>query len=193
MNTPAHVIVNALVLGRGEWRGLWRPITIGAVAPDVPLVAFFVYERFICSVPDEVIWSQTYFTPHWQAVFDTSHSLPLLAGAACVAYAARARGLLALFTSMALHSIADFPLHHDDAHAHFFPLSAWKFRSPISYWDPRHYGTLVAPLEVLLVAAGAYLLLRRPLRAWRVIGASVLAIYAAFLSVAFFMWGSGAL
>ena len=42
--------------------------------------------------------------------------------------------------SMCIHSIFDFLLHNDDAHSNWVPLTQWKFYSPISYWDPNHYG-----------------------------------------------------
>jgi len=50
-----------------------------------------------------------------------------------------------------LHIAGDLPLHNDDAHRHFFPFSNWRFISPVSYWDPKHYGTIVAPIEILIV------------------------------------------
>ena len=41
----------------------------------------------------------------------------------------------------------------DDAHRHFYPLSDYRFISLVSYWDPRHYGTVAMPAELLTVAA----------------------------------------
>jgi hypothetical protein len=58
---------------------------------------------------------------------------------------------------MLLHSALDLPVHTDDAHRHFLPLSAWQFHSPVSYWDPRSYGRQVAALEI---AAGLALAVR---------------------------------
>ncbi|MFN0043423.1 MAG: hypothetical protein ACKVSF_09450, partial [Alphaproteobacteria bacterium] len=60
-----------------------------------------------------------------------------------------------------LHIAGDFPLHIDDAHAHFWPLSDWRFRSPVSYWDARHYGQLWAPFEAALAVAMIAVLWRR--------------------------------
>lgn len=53
--------------------------------------------------------------------------------------------------SMVFHSLGDLPVHHDDAHRHFFPFSDYRLISPISYWDPQHYGRIVAGVEVLAV------------------------------------------
>ncbi|MDQ6971679.1 MAG: hypothetical protein Q9M30_03440 [Mariprofundaceae bacterium] len=61
---------------------------------------------------------------------------------------------------MFLHSCFDFPLHHNDAHHHFYPLSMWQFHSPVSYWDPAHYGGIAGPVELMVVLAGGAWLLR---------------------------------
>ncbi len=66
-----------------------------------------------------------------------------------------------LGASMVLHHLADLPLRHDDAHQHFWPLSSFRFISPVSYYDSDHFGLLGATVELVLVlAATAYLLPR---------------------------------
>ncbi len=190
MNTPAHVIVNAVVLGRGRWRPHWFPITAGALLPDLPMVFFYLYQKLLLSVPERTIWAQVYFEPRWQTLFDLFNALPLLALAALIAWRLRATAWLAFFVSMALHCLADLPLHNEDAHAHFFPLSDWHFRSPISYLDPGHHGSLFLGVELLIVITGAIVLMRRSRpKAWRVVGVLTLAIYAAFGMFALSVWG----
>ena len=58
-----------------------------------------------------------------------------------------------LCLSMVGHSLLDLPVHNDDAHRHFFPFSNYRFISPFSYWDPNHYGRIVAFVEMALVLA----------------------------------------
>ncbi|MBP7590472.1 MAG: cobalamin biosynthesis protein CobQ, partial [Chloroflexi bacterium] len=50
-----------------------------------------------------------------------------------------------------LHTAVDIFTHADDGPVLTFPLD-WhtRFKSPISYWDPAHYGRLVRLLEHLL-------------------------------------------
>ena len=50
-----------------------------------------------------------------------------------------------------LHSCVDILTHYDDGPLLFFPFN-WRYRfaSPISYWDPRHYANIIAPLEHLM-------------------------------------------
>ncbi len=185
MNTPTHVMLNALVLGHGRWRSHWLAITGGALTPDLPMVVFYLYERIVLGTPERVIWSTRYFDPAWQTFINVFNALPLIGLGAFVAWRARASAWLAFFSSMAVHCVTDLLVHREDAHAHFFPLSSWRFVSPVSYWDPGHYGALVGLVELVLVFGGAAVLIKcyghRP---WRVIAALVLllslvpAIYA---------------
>lgn len=189
MNTPAHVVLNALALGRGRGRERWLPITAGALLPDLPMVGFYLYQRLVLGSSEAWIWSQAYYAPAWQGFFDLFNSLPLIAVGALVAWRLRSGAVLALLASMALHALADLPLHHEDAHAHFFPLSSWRFRSPVSYWDPSHHGLAFAVAEGLLVAAGATILIgRRSSRGWRAVGALTLVSYVGLGGFAWLYW-----
>lgn len=190
MNTPAHVIVNAVALGRRGWKPHWFPITAGALLPDLPMFGFYLYQKLLLAVPERAIWAQAYFEPRWQNLFDLFNSLPLIAVAALIAWRRRAAAWLAFFASMGLHCLFDLPLHNEDAHAHFFPLSRWRFHSPVSYWDPEHHGTLALGAEFAVVIAGALLLARRhnPV-AWRYLGLVTLTAYMAFGMFAWSVWG----
>ena len=65
-----------------------------------------------------------------------------------------------------LHQACDFPVHADDPHRHFWPLSDWRFHSPVSYWDPRHYGHLFQPFEFALTLGLLAFLARRYRSPW---------------------------
>ena len=67
---------------------------------------------------------------------------------------------------MLLHCAFDLPLHHDDAHRHFLPISNWRYQSPVSYWDPAHAGALGAGLEVACVLGASVVLWRRFEQRW---------------------------
>lgn len=84
---------------------------------------------------------------------------------------------------MLLHHLGDLPLHHDDAHRHFFPLSNFRLISPVSYWDPQHYGTLVALVELAAVLVASAYLLRLVKSRW---GRAVL-LLANALAVVFYL------
>ena len=107
-----------------------------------------------------------------------------------MAFFAKARLWLLFFLSMGVHILADFPLHHDDAHRHFSPLSDWRFESPVSYWDPAHYGVLMSSLEAVAVAIGCVVLFKcvRTL-ATRTLVTLVAGSYMAYFGFAWLVWG----
>jgi hypothetical protein len=186
MNTPAHVAFNALVLGRGRFQPHWLAVTAGALLPDLPMVGFYLIERGR-GTPERVIWGQLYFDPGWQSLFDAFNSLPLIALAALFAWRAGATQALAFLASMALHCLVDLPLHREDAHAHFWPLTSWRFESPISYWDPRHSGLVFLGFELALLLAAPFVLRRRSL-AWGRVGWATLGLSLAFAAFAALSW-----
>ena len=65
-----------------------------------------------------------------------------------------------------VHLAGDLPLHADDAHRHFWPLTDWRFHSPVSYWDPAHYGGAFSIIEAVLGVALCVVLWRRFRAAW---------------------------
>ena len=183
MNTPAHSVLNLLLLGRKEKPNLALPILLGSALPDAPTVVFYLWAKLVRGLPEQVIWTQAYYAPRWQAVIDLCHSLPLTLLAFAVAWALGAEVWMALFAGMVLHVPEDLFLHSADAHRHFYPFSDWRFHSPVSYWNPRHYGNIAGPLEALLVLVGSAVLLRRFPSPWiRTLLAGVMVLYV-------FYWG----
>lgn len=69
--------------------------------------------------------------------------------------------LFAFSIAALLHVLTDLPLHHDDGRPHFWPFSDWIFRSPVSYWDPNHYGRVWSLIEVVLAIILIIVLWRR--------------------------------
>ena len=91
--------------------------------------------------------------------------------------------------AMLLHGLADLPLHHDDAHRQLWPLSDWRYASPLSYWDPRHYGHWVALAELTAVAFSSGVIWRRqPQTGPRILLAAVLISYVAYAAYAIRVW-----
>ena len=128
MNTPAHAVFNLLVLGRKNHPEDLAPITVGAVLPDLPMVFFYAVHKLALRTPEAIIWSQSYYDPVWQLVFDLFNSIPILAIFGFVAWRLGSRWCVLLAASMALHALCDLPLHNDDGHRHFFPTLELAFR-----------------------------------------------------------------
>ncbi len=159
MYTPAHVLVNAAIVGAIDPR-LALPAAIGAALPDVPLALLYARER-LRGTPEARIWSERYGTRLWQDTVHTAHSLPLAAAGLAVALALGAPAAAALCGSLLLHDLGDLPIHGRDAHRHFLPLSQWRFLSPLSYWELERHAAIVELVEVLLAWAAAWTIARR--------------------------------
>lgn len=186
MNTPAHIVINLLCLGRSG-QGL-RPIVAGALLPDAPMLVFYLVEK-LRGTSEQDIWGHAYYQPHWQDFIDIFNSIPLIAIGMVIMVAAGSTAGLILATSMLLHALEDLPVHHDDAHRHFYPFSDWRFESPVSYWDTNHYGGIVLTLEIMVVIAGC-IFLWRVYRTWgaRLMLGTIGLLYTSFFIYAFSTW-----
>ena len=160
MNTPAHAMINLVLLARKEPPKAQAVVVTGALIPDVPMFVFYFIEKVINGRTEALIWSQLYHAAFWQQWIDAFNSFPLIGAGLCLSWYKKWRLAALFFLSMLLHVLADFFLHHDDAHRHFFPFWDFRYLSPVSYWDPRYHGAVVFPLEVISVLAAAIILVR---------------------------------
>jgi len=189
VNTPAHGVFNLLLLGRRAGAPTQLALLAGALVCDIPMFAFYFVEKVVRNVPEQTIWTESYYGTGWQAVFDTFNSLPLIAAGSLVSWWVGAKKAVLFFASMALHVACDLPLHVEDSHRHFFPLSDWRFQSPVSYWDPSHYGNYFAPMEALMVLIGVVLLFRSSGHGTgRWLAAGLGSAYALYLAYVFIVW-----
>ena len=189
MNTPAHVAINLVCLGRKDQLPVLIPVIIGALLPDIFIFLFYFVEKAILGTPEVVIWREAYYQPAWQTIFAIFNSIPLILGGLAIAIWIRSRIGLLITASMGLHVLEDLPLHNDDAHRHFFPLSNWRFISPLSYWDPDHYGGVITILEILAVLVSC-VVLNRVYTSWfgRGIIALIAVLYALYFVYVFTVW-----
>lgn len=175
MNTPAHLLLNLALLQsqrlepqthslQSTRTGWW--IAAGALLPDLPMFGFFLWQTAWVGAPQELIWGDLYFRESWQNLFDVFNSVPLALLGLAISLKLSRRGPALLFASVLLHCALDLPLHHDDGHAHFQPLSNWRFQSPVSYWDPRHLGWIGAGFETIVVLGSSIALRARSKRRW---------------------------
>ncbi|MEM9579596.1 MAG: cobalamin biosynthesis protein CobQ [Pseudomonadota bacterium] len=175
MNTPAH-----LILGLAAFSKVGKPRVTGAAAagallPDLSLYVLAGTSLFILQIPPQTVFGELYFSQAWQTVFAIDNSFVIWGLLLALALAVKSSWAVALCGAALLHLALDFPLHHDDGRAHFWPLSNWKFESPFSYWDSAHHAGWIAPLEGLLVMAAAAVLARRH-RGWKMRGLTALLV-----------------
>ena len=188
MNTPAHALINLALLARVTPAAAVLAVLAGGLLPDLPMLVFYAVQK-LHGVAEAEIWSTAYFAPQWQAFFDAPNSLVLIGVGAAIAAALRRPIWLLLFASMALHCVFDLGLHHDDGHRHFWPLSGFRYASPVSYWDPAHYGWLVLPIEIAVSCVAVAIGWRRyPQRRNRVALMALGAVYLGFMVFAALVW-----
>ncbi|MEM1388495.1 MAG: cobalamin biosynthesis protein CobQ [Pseudomonadota bacterium] len=174
MNTPAHVLFGMAAFAEPGARVVARRSVLaasaGALAPDLSLYVMAGWSLYVLDIPPQVVFRELYYTDAWQQVFAIDNSFILWGLGLAWALWAR-RPLVVAFTAAALlHLALDFPLHNDDARMHFWPLTDWKFESPISYWNGAQGGQWVGALEASASCVCAAILWRRLdalwIRAW---------------------------
>jgi len=181
MNTIAHIVIASAALTRSHApRRNWA-VLLGALIPDASMFVFFAWSRLQGWSGDET-WNVQYWNEPWQMLGAGSNSFILFGLVLAIAYWRRWSLLMPLAAAALIHIALDFPLHADDAHRHFWPLTDWRFASPISYWDPDANGLIGSIIETLC-ALGALALLwgRFPRAPWRLLfGGLALLQFAAF-------------
>lgn len=158
MNTPAHIILGAAAFGR-ERATVWGAV-IGGVLPDLSLYVLAGTSLVILGIPGDVVFGELYYSTAWQTVFAIDNSFLVWGALLAGALFWRKPWAIALASAALLHLALDFPLHHDDGRAHFWPISGWVFESPWSYWDKWHGAQFVAPVEAALCCLALIVLIR---------------------------------
>ncbi|MEO1639318.1 MAG: cobalamin biosynthesis protein CobQ [Pseudomonadota bacterium] len=161
MNTPAHLIFGMTAFGKTNRAAVTAAAFVGALIPDLSLYLLSGWHLLVLGTSPDVVFGQLYFSDLWQSIFRIDNSIVLWSLGLAVAVMARSGVGIALCGAALLHLGLDFPLHHDDGRAHFWPISNWIFESPVSYWDPAHYGNIVGVIEVIAVLACCVVLWRR--------------------------------
>jgi hypothetical protein len=155
MSTPAHLPISAAVMGKEGQIGLIWAAVAGALLPDLSLYLLAGSALYLFGSPPEIVFDELYFSTAWQTIFAVDNSLILWGMAVAYAVWWQRPWVIAFAGAGFIHLCLDFPLHHDDGRAHFWPLSQWVFESPLSYWDRQHGAHWIAPLEGAMAAAAA--------------------------------------
>ena len=106
--------------------------------------------------------------PVWIGLHNAPHSLVVLGGTTLLIVLLRAiplrRPLLWALAGAALHALTDIFTHAGDGPMFLYPVTRIRFDSPVSYWDPTHFGYLFTVFEYALDAVLALYLLAAHLR-----------------------------
>ncbi len=158
MITPSHLIYSWALAKTTESgttptnnRHRTLAFIIGALLPDTPVYIFFIVNGLILGYGHEQLWDDMYFNSGWSILFTLSHSLLLWPLLALLGHFLKIRLLVLLALSALLHISVDLLVHTEDAYKHFWPLTDWRFISPVSYWNRAEYGQYVGVFDSLLV------------------------------------------
>lgn len=137
-----------------------RSIFLGAIAPDLPLyfLSFGTYLYYVqimgwpASSAFRYMFDTLYFESMlWIGLHNTLHAPLVVITGLLISSRQQWRSLYYFFLACALHSVVDVLTHHNDGPVLFFPLDwQYRFSSPVSYWDPAHYGQYFTIFEGVL-------------------------------------------
>lgn len=212
MNSQTHLLLAAALFAEPGQPKRNIAALAGAFVPDLAIYGLWAWSK-LNGIPENTVWRELYWQQPWKTYTALGNSLPLYLailvagmlllrqpqpGEFAVAKLQAPLGerwrtrigrqtWLTIFALAALtHLAGDFPVHVADAHAHLWPLSDWRFYSPVSYWNPKYYGNWFALFEMALGIALAVILFRR-FRAMWVRGLMVLAVVAYVAVPAYFI------
>ncbi len=150
MMTQTHLIFGLAAFGRPQNAKVTTAALIGSFIPDLSLYAMAGWHLRVLGTSPNVVFNELYFSEAWHSIFRIDNSIILWGIALGLAIMAKSKIAIALCGAAMLHLALDFPLHHDDGRAHFWPITSWIFESPVSYWDRNHFGHVVSPIEILV-------------------------------------------
>jgi membrane-bound metal-dependent hydrolase YbcI (DUF457 family) len=171
MNTQTHVIMSAALFGGDMPKRAWAA-ALGGVLPDVPML-LIVLTLKLSGVSAQRIFDEMYWQNWWQITNGIAHNFWAWGGLLILALFMRERlsagaeaidlwSIVLIFAmSGFLHCCIDFLVHREDAHMSLWPVTRWKFMSPVSYYDPSHYGRWFSLFEAALGVVLSIVLLQR--------------------------------
>lgn len=161
VNTPAHLILAAGLFARPGQPRANAMVMAGAMIPDISIVVMIAWQHWIVGHPLREVFEQDFRADFWQGVFAVDNSIPLWGLALGLALLNGRRALALCAAAALVHLALDLPLHNEDARRHFWPLSDWMYRSPLSYWDAARHAGVIRPIEAAASIALCILLWRR--------------------------------
>ena len=163
MTIYAHAFWAWYPCRRRSWVG-W--FVLGAIVPDLPYVVMFAAASLRTGpgvLADLALWDALWRNPVVSALHSFVPWGVVLLGAVVLR---QTRGpalgrpigcFIALVLGWGSHVVLDMLTHRSDGYPIFWPLSAYRFPTPISYWEPTFHGVA---FSLICDGAIAALLLR---------------------------------
>ena len=168
MKTPTHLAINWLILKRlNISESKQYAVLLGGVAPDLAIILVFsLLAVFVHPFDDALaLFRSWYETSPWLiGLHNLLHSPVSLLGLLLLSFLAGAyqKQFEWFLAGAFVHTFIDIYTHVDDGPLVFWPFnSEYRFQSLLSHWHPDYYGREMLIAECLLLAAVAFVLLRR--------------------------------
>jgi hypothetical protein len=149
MYTVSHVIVGAALFGGRGQKAAWIA-AVASLLPDLPLVVVKIGATVKGVAPGFALM-YLYWQNWWQIVMAIAHDFWLWGVLLLCGFMLRQSLVMVFAGAGLLHCVIDFLCQREDGYMQFWPVSRWIFMSPISYWDPAHFGTIFTVGEAVLV------------------------------------------
>jgi len=170
MNSPTHTLIALAILARKDDRKRNWAVFAGSVIPDLFIYIGAFWYLVIMGETGERMWREIYFDAPMQKLSAIFNSVPLFMSIALLGFLFRLKlwGKILFCVGLAAltHIALDFPVHVDDAHSHFWPITEWKFRSSFSYWNNNHHAHWVSLFEASIGILTATILWKRFPKTW---------------------------
>ena len=189
MNTPTHIVVALAALSRRGESAPNRAVLAGALIPDIAIYLWAPWQYLVRGRSGDDIWNTLYFEPPMQTAIALINSVPIYAALALLGWVQRGKvwGMLMLAFALAalLHIALDLPVHSGDAYRHFWPVSDWRFYSPVSYWEADKGARWVSLVEAAVVLGSVAVLWRRFPTLWVRVLLALAALFALGTALAY--------
>jgi len=187
--SQTHILVASTLLAKPGQKVRNTAVLIGAFVPDAAIYLLFIWSK-VMGIPENTVWDTLYWQEPWQTYTAAGNSIPLylallLSGIVLLRAGSGVWRIGVFITFLALaaltHVAGDLPVHVEDAHRHLWPISDWKFISPVSYWNPDHHGNIFILFEAIAGILMSIILFRRFQTLWVRIALGLL--IAAYIAV----------
>ncbi len=188
MNSPTHSLLALALLSKKDSPKRNWAVFLGSFIPDLAIYLWAPYQKFVNGVSGEDMWRELYFQAPMQNLIAYFNSIPIYLALLAFGWVSRTKiwGQMLLFFAAAalIHMATDLPVHAEDAYRHFWPLTDWRFFSPLSYWDKGHHAGWVNLIEAVIAFASIAVLWRRFPKLWvKIVLGLVTVLYAAMIVI----------
>lgn len=143
MNTHSHAAFTYAALSGHPEVGM---AVLGSVFPDLLMFAATPFIALRHRIGIKRAHSLIHQVRELDIAIETCHSF-LALGVAFVLVWAFAPWLLMFCWGWLSHLLIDFFTHHEGGHPPLYPFHRWKFKSPISFYEPERYGRPFSVVE----------------------------------------------